>query len=41
MLQVRSIDEGLELFKALGSDIRAEIIKILLNEGPLNMNDQI
>ena len=39
MLQIRSIDEGLELFKALGSDIRAEIIKILLNEGPLNMND--
>ena len=39
MLQIKSIDEGLELFKALGSDIRAEIIKILLNEGPLNMND--
>ena len=39
MLQIRGIDEGLELFKALGSDIRAEIIKILLNEGPLNMND--
>lgn len=39
MLHIKSIDDGLELFKALGSDVRVEIIKILLNEGSLNMND--
>lgn len=39
MLQINSISEGLELFKALGSDIRVEIVKTLLSDGPLNMND--
>ena len=39
MLHIKSLDDGLELFKALGSDVRVEIIKILLNEGSLNMND--
>ena len=39
MLHIKSLDEGLELFKALGSDIRVEIIKILLNENAMNMNE--
>jgi predicted transcriptional regulator len=39
MLHISSLDEGLELFKALGSDIRVEIIKILLNESGMNMNE--
>ncbi len=39
MLHVKSLDDGLELFKALGSDIRVEIIKILLNENSMNMNE--
>ena len=39
MLHINSLDEGLELFKALGSDIRVEIIKILLNESGMNMNE--
>ena len=39
MLHVKSIDDGLELFKALGSDIRVEIIKILINEKSMNMNE--
>ncbi len=39
MLHIRNLDEGLEIFKALGSDIRIEIIKILLNESGMNMNE--
>jgi predicted transcriptional regulator len=39
MLHIKNLDEGLELFKALGSDIRIELIKILINEGSLNMNE--
>jgi predicted transcriptional regulator len=39
MLHIKSLDEGLELFKALGSDIRTEIVKILLKEGSMNMNE--
>ena len=30
MLHIKSLDEGLPIFKALGSEIRVEIIKILL-----------
>ncbi len=39
MLHIKTLDEGLELFKALGSDVRVEIIKILLNESGMNMNE--
>lgn len=39
MLHIKSLDEGLDLFKALGSDVRVEIIKILLNETGMNMNE--
>ena len=39
MIHIQSLDEGLALFKALGSDIRVEIVKILVAEGSSNMND--
>ncbi len=39
MLHIKSLDEGLPLFKALGSDIRIEIIKILLENKNMNMNE--
>ncbi len=39
MLHIKTLDEGLELFKALGSDIRVEIIKILIKESGMNMNE--
>lgn len=39
MLHIKSLDEGLEIFKALGSDIRIEIIKILSENNGMNMNE--
>lgn len=39
MLHIKSLDEGLNLFKALGSDIRIEIIKQLLINKSMNMNE--
>ncbi|WP_029321920.1 ArsR/SmtB family transcription factor [Butyrivibrio sp. AE3004] len=39
MLHIKSLSEGLDLFKALGSDVRIEIIKILLEENGMNMNE--
>ncbi len=40
MLHIKSLSEGLELFKALGSDVRIEIITILLeNKNGMNMNE--
>ncbi|MBO4457105.1 MAG: winged helix-turn-helix transcriptional regulator [Butyrivibrio sp.] len=39
MIHIKSLEEGLLLFKALGSDIRVEIVKILVEEGSYNMND--
>ena len=30
MLHIQSLDEGLPIFKALGSELRIEIIKLLL-----------
>ncbi len=38
MMHIKSLDEGLELFKALGSDIRIEIIKLLIKNKGMNMN---
>lgn len=38
MLHITSLDEGLELFKALGSDMRVEILKLLLEHKQLSMN---
>jgi predicted transcriptional regulator len=39
MLHIKSLDEGLNIFKALGSDIRIEIIKLLLENQNMNMNE--
>ncbi|MCR5747191.1 MAG: winged helix-turn-helix transcriptional regulator [Lachnospiraceae bacterium] len=39
MIHVTSLDEGLELFKAIGSEMRIEIIKALLQNGNMNMNE--
>ncbi|MCR5102088.1 MAG: winged helix-turn-helix transcriptional regulator [Butyrivibrio sp.] len=39
MLHIKSLDEGLELFKALGSEIRIDVIKILLENNGMNMNE--
>lgn len=38
MLHIVSLDEGLELFKALGSDVRVEILKLLLESKQMSMN---
>ena len=39
MLHITSLDDGLELFKALGSEIRISIIKQLLSNRGMNMNE--
>lgn len=39
MMHIKSLDEGLNIFKALGSEIRVEIIKILLENRGMNMNE--
>ena len=39
MLHITSLDEGLEVFKALGSDVRIEIIKLLLKNKEMSMNE--
>lgn len=39
MIHITSPDEGLELFKVLGSEVRIEIIKLLMKEKRMNMNE--
>ena len=39
MIHITSPDDGLELFKVLGSDVRIEIIKLLMKEKRMNMNE--
>ncbi len=39
MLHITSLEEGLDLFKTLGSDIRIGIIKQLLQNKKMNMNE--
>lgn len=39
MLHITSLREGLDIFKALGSDIRIEIIQLLLKNKHMNMNE--
>lgn len=39
MLHINSLDEGLNVFKALGSDVRINIVKLLLNNHGMNMNE--
>ncbi len=38
MLHVKNIEEGLDLFKTLGSDIRVSILKLLLKHKEMSMN---
>lgn len=39
MLHIKSLEEGIDIFKALGSEVRIEIIKILLENDEMNMNE--
>lgn len=39
MLHVKNLDEGLEIFKALGSELRINIIKHLQENHEMNMNE--
>lgn len=39
MLHIKSLEEGAEIFKALGSDIRINIIKKLLEKREMNRNE--
>lgn len=39
MLHITSLSEGLEIFKALGSDMRVDILNILLENNNMNMNE--
>lgn len=39
MLHITSLNDGLALFKALGSDVRVEILNLLLENGNMNMNE--
>lgn len=39
MLHITSLNEGLEIFKALGSDVRIEILNILLESNNMSMNE--
>lgn len=39
MLYVKNLDEGLEIFKALGSELRINIIKLLQENHEMNMNE--
>ncbi len=39
MLYIKDLEEGVELFKALGSELRVTIIRLLLENGEMNMNE--
>ena len=39
MLHITSLEDGLDLFKALGSEVRISIIKLLLSHKGMNMNE--
>jgi len=39
MLHIKSLEDSLDIFKALGSSIRLEIIKILRDNSGMNMNE--
>ncbi|MCR4851088.1 MAG: winged helix-turn-helix transcriptional regulator [Lachnospiraceae bacterium] len=38
MLHITSLNDGLEIFKALGSDVRVQILNTLLENGHMSMN---
>ena len=39
MLHIKTLYEGLDIFKALGSDIRIKIIETLLENNGMHMNE--
>lgn len=39
MLHITSLNDGLEIFKALGSDVRVQILNILLENNNMGMNE--
>lgn len=39
MLHIKSLEDGLDIFKALGSEVRIEIIRILMENQGMNMNE--
>ena len=39
MIHITSLDDGLETFKALGSDTRIQILNILLENEQMSMNE--
>ncbi|MCC8066617.1 MAG: winged helix-turn-helix transcriptional regulator, partial [Clostridiales bacterium] len=39
MIHIENLDEGLPIFKALGSEIRIRLVKLLLENKEMNMNE--
>ena len=39
MLHIKNLNDGLELFKTLGSDVRMRIVELLSERGEMNMNE--
>lgn len=39
MLHIKNLEEGVPVFKALGSELRVQIIKMLLKNNTMNMNE--
>lgn len=39
MLHIKNLNDGLELFKTLGSDVRMRIVELLSEHGEMNMNE--
>ena len=39
MLQINGLDEGLEIFRTLGSEVRMRIVQLLAANGEMNMNE--
>ena len=39
MLQINGLDEGLEIFKCLGSDVRMNIMELLARNGEMNLHE--
>ena len=39
MLHIKKLEDGAELFKALGSDIRIHILRLLLDTQTMSMNE--
>ena len=39
MMYIKNLEDGVELFKALGSELRVNIIRLLLKNREMNMNE--